>query len=214
MNVSNDFLKIRGAIWKKYKTARLQISVGQSYHEGYQLSETVKWVCANFDKAIVCVNDTLQRYNEPNAEEAGAAWIERNRNILANLPNAEIIRWNHWLYHPDFPGYLADIKDRYKNDPIFKEAVDCEAMAFALRRKPQSLGAFIERSRAYLLEECAAFRIMFAIPAADIYPGSTLLPCQLFKNDGAKGFTRVEARGGAFNSVNDLHENNGAVERI
>jgi hypothetical protein len=195
MNISNDsHLKIRGALWRNYKTARLQISVGQAYHEGHHLSETVKWVCANFDKAIVCVNDTLQRYNEHGAEEAGTAWIERNKEILNSLPDVQIIRWNHWLYHPDFPDLHADVKNRYKTDAVFRDAVDHEAMSFAVRRKPQSLGAFMERSRAYLLEECAAFRIMFRTPAADIYPGSTLLPCQIFKNEGGKGFTRVEVR--------------------
>ncbi len=199
MNVSNNpHLKIRGASWKKYDSARLQISVGQAYHEGTDLAETVAWAASNFKKTIICVNDTLQRYNAPGAKEAGDAWLERNKETINKFPNIKVTRWDYWLDHPDFPSLHADVRNKYKTDPLFREAVDNEAMAFAVRQKPINMGTFLERSRAYLLEECAAFQIMFATPAADIYPGSSLLPCQIFKGDEGKGFTRVELKRSAF----------------
>lgn len=200
MNVSNNsHLKIRGASWKKYGSARLQISVGQPYHEGADFAEAAAWAASNFEKTIICVNDTLQRYNGPGAREAGNAWLERNKKTIDELPNVEVIRWDYWLNHPDFPSLYAELKNKYKTDPSFREAVDYEAAAFAVRQKPISMGAFLERSRAYLLEECSAFQIMFRTPAADIYPGSSLLPCQIFKGDEGKGFTRVELKRSVFN---------------
>lgn len=193
MNASNE-LKIRGASWRKYDVARFQISVGQAYHEGLAFSKTADWASRNFTKVIVCVNDTLQRFNGPGAKEAGSAWIERNKNIISTLPDVEIIRWDQWLDHPDFADKHAEVKNLYKKDPAFREAVDLEAMTFAVRQKSNNMGASIERSQLYLLEECAVFQIMFRTPAADIYPGSSLLPCQIFKEDEGKGFTRVELR--------------------
>jgi hypothetical protein len=187
-------LKIRGSSWKKYDTARLQISVGQPYHEGSDLVALVKWVSEHFKHTIVCLNDTLQRYNGPGAEEAGSAWMERNMNVVNMLSSAEIFRWDYWLNCPDYPALHAEVKDKYRNDLVFRKVIDDESMVFALRQKPNNMGAFFERSKAYLLEECAAFQIMFRTPAADIYPGSTLIPCQIFKEDEGKGFTRVELR--------------------
>lgn len=191
MTVSNN-LKIRGASWKKYDTARLQISVGQPYHEGTDFAKTVEWVAANFKRTIVCVNDTLQRYNGPGAGEAGKNWIERNNNEIRKLPDVEIIRWDYWLDHADFPALHAEVKNKYERDLIFRKAIDEECISFVTRQKSAGMGAALERSKAYLLEECAVFQIMFRTPAADIYPGSTLIPCQIFKGEAGKGFTRVE----------------------
>ena len=52
-----------GAGWNAFDTARLQISVGQPYHEGDKLAATADWVRHRFGRVIVCVNDTLQRFN-------------------------------------------------------------------------------------------------------------------------------------------------------
>jgi len=48
-----------GAAWRDYDTARLEISVGQPYHEGAKFEATVDWVKHRFSHSIVSVNDTL-----------------------------------------------------------------------------------------------------------------------------------------------------------
>ncbi len=190
MNASN--LKIRGASWKGHDVARLQISVGQSYHEGEIFRATCQWARENFSHVIVCVNDTLQRHN--GSFEPGQKWINRNKEALDLLPNKEVFLWDHWVSHPDYAQQRADVLDHYFNDPSIRAEFDNEIMAFAKRKKPADMFAFASASRAYLIEECAAFRIMFQTDAADIYPGSSLLPCRLYKNDQGKGFTKIEPR--------------------
>lgn len=194
MNSSKAFnLKIRGATWKLYDTGRLQISVGQSYHEDDAFRQMCSWTAQNFNRTIVCVNDTLQRHNGKN--EDGAAWIQRNKTSLALLPQLEIIRWDYWLNHPHYTERKKDMSRLYAQDTTIRKNVDEEILAFAARKKPKDMLDFSLRSRAYLLEECAAFQIMFQeTKAADLYPGSSLLPCRLFKGEPGKGFTKLEWR--------------------
>ncbi len=188
-------IKIRGAGWRKFDKARLHISVGHGQMEGDDLKRTLGWMGAHFASVTICVNDTLQRYNFDGAEAAGREWIERNIDAIRVLPSFNIVRWNSWLTHPDFEVNLANMERAYCEDSSFRREVDTEAETFWRRRGEGDKATFCRRSVAYLLEECAAFTIMFRTPAADIYSGSTLLPCRLFKqNEGARGFTRVEPR--------------------
>jgi tRNA-dependent cyclodipeptide synthase len=211
-DLSNRFEKIvkvkRACEWDSFDTARLQISVGQDYqdyHEGEELKATVKWAGANFKKVIVCVNDTLQRHNlefmglSPEqalekSEAAGREWIERNWKVLSSLPNVEIIRWNKWDQN-----YLPMMQSRYNDNPTFKRVIDGEVTHFWNRQKDRfgyadsQFEIFAQHSTQYLIEECAVFAKMFERDqAADIYPGSTLIPCTLLKGMGQYGFTRIE----------------------
>lgn len=208
-DLSNRFEKIvkvkRACQWDSFDTARLQISVGQDYHEGEELKATLNWSKANFKKVIVCVNDTLQRHNFEfrglsheealvQSESAGREWIERNYKLLSALPNVEIIRWNKWNRD-----YLPTMQSRYIHNPAFKKVIDDEVIHFWNRQKERNgyndeqFEAFAEHSTQYLIEECAVFAKMFERDkAADIYPGSSLIPCTLLKGMGQYGFTRIE----------------------
>jgi tRNA-dependent cyclodipeptide synthase len=200
----------RACNWSEFDNARLQISVGQEYHEGEQLKATLEWASSNFEKVQVCVNDTLQRHNlifeGMNENEAfevsetlGREWIERNHNLLKSFPNVEVKRWEQWRNHRDHYKNLRDMIYSYENGKHFKMSVNQEAGSFWERAKrnkgyqDQDFESFTHHTRDYLLEECAVFSTMFRdMEAADIYPGSTLLPCSLLKGMGAYGFTRID----------------------
>lgn len=195
-----------GKAWSSKQIARLQISVGQSYHENDKLAATIEWAKHRYGSVIICVNDTLQRYNhvyndgltltEANnyAENAGREWIERNIGIIRSLPNYKIYRWNHWTSKPNFSQEHKLICEKYKRNPFMKELVHKDIETFWSRRnKNENLtadfSAFQSLSVDYLLEEIAAFNLMFhQDDAVDVYPGSTLLPCLL----EGKPFARID----------------------
>jgi len=203
-----------GAGWQSYDVARLQISVGQAYHEGQELKAALRWAKQNFSKTIICVNDTLQRHNLEfsglsveeafrQSNDAGREWVERNLPLIRTIPEHEIIRWENWRSDSKFLAKLEQVEKLYDSDELIRQAIDNEISNFWHRiTKRQSLSAsydfarFHQHSKAYLVEECAAFQLMFEKQeAADIYPGSTLIPCTLFKTGKAetagKRFTRI-----------------------
>lgn len=200
----------RACNWNEFNNARLQISVGQEYHEGEQLEATLKWASSNFEKVQVCVNDTLQRHNliflgasEEEAfkvsESLGREWVERNYRTLMSFPNVEIVRWEQWRNLDECEDNLKTMVHSYQTDTAFKHSVDKEAKSFWERAKRNKgyedtdFDRFTTHTRDYLLEECGVFLSMFKdMDAADIYPGSTLLPCSLLKGMGAYGFTRID----------------------
>lgn len=204
-----------GAGWRKYDISRLQISVGQPYHEGEKLTATLDWVNDRFDKNIICVNDTLQRHNfefqghSPEdafniSQQAGREWIERNYSAITSLENYEVVRWESWRQDPSYEYGLEVMNRLYRDKESFREEVDEEMRSFwerALKKDksldPSLFETFRTHSLRYLLEECAVFQLMFAKDnAVDIYPGSTLLPCKLgpHQNLGVRGYTRIDFR--------------------
>ncbi len=214
----SDFYSVKvknGAGWRAYNTARLQISVGQKYHEDEKLLATLNWANEHFEKIIICVNDTLQRHNYEFgnhtqekafsiSEAEGRYWIERNYDFFKQLQNYELIRWEKWRSDPTYKFGLKVMEKMYAQKPAFRQEIDNEIDAFwnrALKRgnapDESRREAFSKHSRRYLLEECAIFQLMFAHDTAvDIYPGSTLLPCKLreSKDLGIRGYTRIDFR--------------------
>lgn len=209
-----------GGGWQQYSTARLQISVGQEYHEGAKFKATIEWAKHRFDKVVICVNDTLQRYNYMHkegvseveayaqSEVAGREWVERNINAIRSLPSCEIIRWNNWLDHPNFNDEHKFINDLYDNDEELRSLINADVLAFWRRKQIREgmstyadFESFKRFSTEYLLEETAAFFLMFKKEkAVDIYPGTVLLPCVLVekylnisnRNLGSGAFTRID----------------------
>lgn len=211
----------RAGGYQDYSAARFHISVGQEYHEGQKFKAAMDWGVENFSKLIICVNDTLQRHNlifeGKNPEEAfdiaqqlGSDWVERNSSFISDAmkkaDNVEVVRWETWHKHPDFVEEFQNINFLYDNDTYIQDEINREAEAFWLRRKKaNNLSSnfqhekFLKHSIEYLKEECAIFSIMFREkpPAADVYPGSSLLPCRLLKDgigNSKHGFTKIEFR--------------------
>lgn len=156
-----------GAGWRAYDTCRLQISVGKERHEGAKFEATVDWCRHRFARVIVCVNDTLQRFNDraygadpaaayQKALQAGDGWLLRNGRLLEGCA---VHRWDEWLARPGFAPLHKDIRDYYAARADFREAV-------AEARKN-------DLSPEYLLEEIAVFLLMDREGATvDVYPGT------------------------------------------
>lgn len=209
-----------GAGWRDFDTARLQISVGQDSHEGDKLDATLDWCKHRFDHVIVCVNDTLQRFNGQfegmsqddafrRAQSLGDRWITNHGPKVMTLPSAELHRWEHWRSRPDFMKAMVQTRSLFATNAEFRDAIAANIKDFWMRRKRRGglsddhrFSEFARLSEQYLLEETAVFSLMFKDKqAVDIYPGSVLLPCVIFAGrdvDGApdglgKGaFTRID----------------------
>lgn len=201
-NKDNEFppqkreYKIRvknGAGWRSFKTCRLQISVGQARHQGEKFLATLEWARERFEEVIVCVNDTLQRFNlmhELNVGEAfaysksmkeGQIWIEKN--LPYKYPDVKITRWNDWTTSSAFTEQLKLFEKLYNlGDTVFRRAIDEEAREFASRRTSPMNQSFYELCRRFLIEETAVFVLMIReLEAVDIYPGTTLMPLRMMQ---------------------------------
>lgn len=183
------FVKDKG-IWQKHRVARLQISVGSARHTGDKFYALTEWAAARFDKVILIVSDTLQRHNIAlqhglTLEEAydaslfsGQRWLKENKPALKNLSASQQIltTWDNWLQHPDFKMARYEIVNLFHTDVDVKKTVEEKAALFCQRDAGiGSLAQYrnFETSIAYLLEELAAFSIMFReTPAVDVYPGT------------------------------------------
>ncbi|MEO9804780.1 MAG: tRNA-dependent cyclodipeptide synthase [Reichenbachiella sp.] len=189
--------------WQDFNTARLQISVGQEYHEGDKFSSLINWCKGRFDKLVICVNDTLQRFNimfeelleeelaENRAIGLGREWIDRVRPIISGIEDVSLVRWNEWKANKEFTKGRLSTEWLYSKNNEFRGAIDSNIEAIWKRRKSvkselykdKGFENFQKLSRQYLLEETAVFSMMYEKEKAiDIYPGTTLFAATLFKD--------------------------------
>ena len=194
--------------WQDFDTARLQISVGQEYHEGDKISALISWCNNRFGKTVICVNDTLQRFNlmaekgisdqeaKHRASTPGREWLKRNDQALSKAKNAKPIHWDEWLSLTEFKKGRLATEWLYTNNTQFKNAIDQNIDAIWQRRTKTNpelytddrFSNFFNLSKLYLLEEATVFSMMFEKEAAiDIYPGTTLFAATLFKGKDVKG---------------------------
>lgn len=196
-----------GAGWRDYDTARLQISVGMPGHEGEKFNATIEWVKHRFDKVIICVNDTLQRFNslyeQPDLSEYAAfetskangdAWIARNKHTFESLKNLTVYRWEDWKASAAYSDDIRIIKDLYETNQGFRGAVEENVQIYWERKykgKPvlsHFYEKFVSCSTQYILEETAIFASMYEKEkAADIYPGTLLVPAKFFQENDIPG---------------------------
>jgi len=166
---------------------RLEISVGQPYHEGEKFRCTVEWAKHRHSKIVILVNDSLQRFNymfeegmsEKEAHHVstleGTKWLSRNMNVISSLPDFEIYRWDEWKQGKDYSTDLHKSRELYKNNPEFRNAID-GAISEIWQRKnlpDHRKNEFFDISRDYLLEETAVFSVIYgALKGVSAYPGS------------------------------------------
>lgn len=181
--------------WHAFDVARLQISVGQEYHEGDKMSATWQWLKPRFSTVQVCVNDSLQRFNMmfeqsidldcalKKSREAGSSWLDRHKEMIEQLDNVEVYHWDHWLKHHSYDSVRQKINNLYQEHNEFKTLIDNNTQDIWARRKikdenkyrDERYREFFDLSKEYLLEEISVFSIMFEERSAiDIYPGTVL----------------------------------------
>jgi hypothetical protein len=181
--------------WARHPVGRLDISVGQPYHEGEKLRATMAWAKKRYSHVIVSVADTLQRHNFEGlttelsyalAEKAGSEWIVRNADILDGVT---VIRWDQRLSHPLYSQYRIKTERMILDDKDLYGHMKAAAVEYAVRK---GLQTGLNRME-YLIEELAVFDMLFNLePAADIYPGSMLPFWDHPAYEGRAAFTRID----------------------
>lgn len=179
--------------WREFNTLRLEISVGQSYHEGEKFYSTLQWAAPRFQHVVILCNDTLQRFNtqfekELNpidafqmAKDEGDEWLSRNiAAISSTLPSYEIFRWEAWKRAEGYFEALNRTRTLYKSFAPFRDMIDsaiaeiwdrrCDRSApYRANRKKE----FFALSTDYLIEEVAVFAVAYRnVPGISAYPGS------------------------------------------
>jgi len=211
--------------WSGHHTARLQISLGNPKQDGVKMFAMTEWAAARFDKVIFIVSDTLQRHNLAlrhgiSLEDAhglalmqGHEWMVRNKAAIDIAPRRVVTVWDEWLSRPDFAATRQEINALYEQNAALREAVVDKARQFSARHHPQYAESGLDTSIEYVLEELAAFAIMFKeTPAADFYAGTWLREIfavlyTLPLSDLMRGFRKVDfaevdfARNGASISI-------------
>jgi tRNA-dependent cyclodipeptide synthase len=194
-------VEVASGDWKPFKAARLQISMNNPKHAGEKFFAQAEWAAARFDKVQLIVSDTLHRYNimgshsvddktaHDLALQIGNDWISDNATAIALLPNHEITRWDDWLTHQNFVTAHGQVLDCYAKDSTFAAEVERTVSNFMLRKADMPIEkreTQIRLSRAYLLEELAAFALMQdSAPMIDVRPGSPLKPVLDLLKSGA-----------------------------
>lgn len=205
MSVSKQFkaqtgaykVRVKQGRWQGYDTARLEISVGQPYHEGEKFRAAVAWARERFPNVVLLVNDTLQRFNMmfetrlPEAEaeritgRLGDEWMERNSDATAGCL---IVRWNDWKSKPDYPQTHRKTLRLFNTNRRFRAAIT-NAIAEVWDRRceegtpyaPERKDEFFRNSRDYLLEETTILAMAYrTFPGVSVYPGSFLEMWSMF----------------------------------
>lgn len=184
---------------KDFDTVRLEISVGQEYHEGNKLKTATEWARQNFERAVLIVGDTVQGYNIASskgldlqtafdmARVKGDEWLERNREAIEGL---EITRWDDWLAHPHYAANHQAVLSLYESNKTFLQHIDQTIEVFRERRQPANEDGerFTALSRQFLLEETAVFATAYKdLGGISAYPGSFLETWQIFINQEIEG---------------------------
>lgn len=169
----------------------LTISVGQEVHEDSKFESTIQLINDTFQSCIMLVDDTLQRHTMAlNATQSpndllllslyeGDQWLARNEKYYSQLKNLKkIMRWNDWLYHPNYNATQCKINEEIKNDASYKNIFDLTIEEFLTRyfaRLINSTNFNYERAYQlcfdYLLEECTAMALWPEIECQfEVYP--------------------------------------------
>ncbi len=185
--------------WRDFDTLRLEISVGQEYHEGAKLKAATDWARANFNRVVMIVGDTVQGYNIARAgnialREAfdiararGDAWLARNARMIEGF---DITRWDDWLQHKDYPANRAAVDKLYETNPEFRNHIHDTIEGFQGRHDPfmRAQDRFVPLSKEFLLEETAVFATAYgALGGISAYPGTFLETWGMFVGREVEG---------------------------
>lgn len=173
---------------------RMEISVGQPYHEGEKLATALQWA-ERFGQVHLLMGDSPQRFNlmyelgltesqaEQMARQRGDEWLARNAATLARHLRFKISRWNDWKHSADYVTTRWQVGRLYRDHQQFQEAIDTATRETFTRRGYTDWDRFADLSRQYLLEESAVFAVAYkALGGFSAYPGSFLDTWDMFIN--------------------------------
>lgn len=174
--------------WQSYDTVCIGISMHTANHQGAALEGLLHWANGNFQDIIIDLSDTLHRHNyvaagltpemaRSKAEKDGEQWLVANKGLIDSLSvPVRIIRWNHWLSHPQFQAVFNQFEKAFSTQSRFHDAVLEDVKSFYKRKGDQDdveVGDHqLNCSVSYLLEEITAHSIFYAEHrCAILYPG-------------------------------------------
>lgn len=199
MSATKYKLRWTGEWGRQFETVRLEISVGQEYHEGEKLQTAVDWAKRNFNRAVLIVGDRIQGYNLAISTgislkqafeistKKGDEWLQRNADVISGM---EVTRWNDWLHHPEYLTNRAQISRLYASNDEFREKVQRQISNVWERRKPQNVkyGRFFKLSEQFVLEESAVFACAYKdLKGVSAYPGDFLELWGMFAGKEVEG---------------------------
>lgn len=178
---------------------RMEISVGQDYHEGEKLKTAIDWAKNKFDRNVILLGDLPQRYNiafdkdlEINQAASlsiknGDEWLERNGHLLSGF---EVYRWDYFLSHSDYSKVRSTVESLFDNHLQFRTSLMGSIDEIWKRKNlPESRKEeFYNISQTYLLEETAVFAMAYKMfKGISAYPGSFLELWSCFLNNAPEG---------------------------
>ncbi len=203
-NIAEKTYKVRARgmpEWRDHHTVRLEISVGQSYHEGSKLEAALQWAHKNFENVYILLGDSIQHYNLmfelglskdeafTQAIKAGDEWLARHAAALNNF-KPTITRWGDWKAAPSYFSVKRSIDKLYEQNHEFSEAVrDAFIGKFVRNDYPEErFDLFQQLSVEYLLEETAIFAVAYEqLGGISAYPGTYLEMLSMFVNQDVEG---------------------------
>lgn len=176
----------------KNSTCLLTISLGQESQQGAHLSAILNTINNTFGACTIVVGDILQRYTlaiqgdyKPEnyyeaAKKGGDLWLLRHQLLFQKMTiPVKIIRWEHWLQHPDFQKQYALLTELLNTEPRYRACFDYGVEHF-VRKYVQRLvdpnmlniGQAKKMSFNYLFEECVALTLWSELDYQyELYPG-------------------------------------------
>jgi hypothetical protein len=182
MNISRR-ARIRNPLgWKDSDYICLSVSCGKRYHDGNDFLAILDVAKESGKPIIVDLSDSLQRYNlmacgfsqeksHELANRQGSLWIEKQAKHLGDV---QVIRWDHWLRHPQFCSVRSALSQISKKNGALLQALTSDVSNFTSRQR------FLAPNTAYysqkfILEEAAAEILLGrAFPCSRLYPGNEL----------------------------------------
>jgi len=195
--------------WREHEAATLGVSVSSPNWQDEKFAAILEIAAAHFKTIRIDVTDALYRHNLMaeglSSEEAlaransvGALWLARHQDQISACPvKPIIIRWAEWYEHPDFESTLAQFRNCFHNQPIFKEAVIEDSMEFYRRKGLPPTAKQVAHAIDYILEEVAVMTLQGrGMATVKLYPGEDLKCLNLLRNslvaDAPKGLEREQ----------------------
>lgn len=164
-----------------FKDSTLMVTVSvsnQPLERSYLAAKLALINQSHFQACKFVIGDSLQRItlaltNMESKEslylksiEMGDKWIDENSKLLKKLQIPyTIMRWDYFVQHPNFQKFLAIVKDTYKAETKYRDALEASIQDYLERLSKRGVNLVVSHEEAhkicleYIQEECAAMYI-------------------------------------------------------
>jgi tRNA-dependent cyclodipeptide synthase len=181
--------------WRAYSAATLGVSIESPNWKEEKFAAILDFAAKRFKLIRIDVTDALYRHNfmaagVPEGEAfvgaaaLGTLWLAKHQDIIDKCRvETQIVRWSEWLSHPDYERVIKLFKIAYENNPIFRKAVERDAMRFYLRQENKNIQTGWPHSVDFLIEEAAVISLQAReLSSVRLYPGDELECLRLIRS--------------------------------